>query len=137
APANPSGTAPAVGSGQVKPPESSKVEAPKPGEGADPVINITAEGEKIYERLLKSAVVIFVLKGNGMAMGSGSLVDKENKLVLTNHHVAGDGDNTIRLFFPEFKNGQLVSPRKEYTNRLEKGEGIPGWVVAKHPKKDL
>src|SRR5436305_868998 len=82
----------------------------KPAEEAPLVVG--GDGEKVYQRLLKSAAFIEGLKPDGSGwQGSGALIDKENKLVLTNYHVSGDGDATLRVCFPQYKNGQLIAPK--------------------------
>jgi S1-C subfamily serine protease len=102
--------------------------------------------ERIYQRLLKSTVWVVVPRSKDpstnrllVATGSGSLVDRARRLVLTNYHVVGkDGDNVL-VAFPVHQNGKTVAvaERAFYQNLISKGGGIRGKVVAREPKCDL
>jgi S1-C subfamily serine protease len=91
-------------------------------------------GEKIYTSTLHSAVWIVIPVGGSRARtGSGSLVDVNRRLILTNYHVVGD-DDTGFVSFPIFQNGKLVAERDAYR---APGRRIPAKVVARDPKRDL
>lgn len=101
------------------------------------------EGEKVYERLLRSTVWVVVpmpdkKKGTGVPFrsGTGSLIDLKRNLILTNYHVVGDYD-AIHVFFPIYQNKQLVADRKAYLEALNSGQSLRGKVVVKEPGKDL
>src|SRR5207244_8285226 len=52
-------------------------------------------------------------QGNvGTATGSGTLIDKKNRIVLTNYHVAGKASQTF-VFFPTYRDGKIIA-EKEY-----------------------
>jgi S1-C subfamily serine protease len=70
-------------------------------------------GEEIYKRALKSTVFIIV---NG-ASGSGFLIDKPQRYVLTNYHVIRNASQ-IRVCFPVYENGQLITELSRYKTFL-------------------
>lgn len=94
-------------------------------------------GVSAYQHVLRSSVWIQSDRGKGrVAMGSGSLVDKGRRLVLTNYHVVGDVKKATVLF-PEFGADRRVIPeRKYYLDRLNR-LGIPGEVVEIDKDGDL
>jgi hypothetical protein len=94
------------------------------------------EGTKVYQRVLKSVVWIHSPRGGGkLATGSGTLIDRTHRLVLTNFHVVGDNDRA-RVIFPIFRDGRLVAERDYYVEHL-RTNGVPGRVVARDTKRDL
>jgi len=92
-------------------------------------------GEAVYSRLVRSTVWIQSNRGTSLATGSGSLIDRRRRLVLTNYHVVGDGDR-VTVVFPIFRDGKLVAERDVYQRRLRE-EGIRGRVVARDRGRDL
>jgi HEAT repeat protein/S1-C subfamily serine protease len=126
------------------PKDPPKPPADPPPPRGDPVVALpkTYTPEQVYPLLLKSTVWI-VCKVNdpvtgrpGTAVGSGSLVNKDERLVLTNHHVI-DAARSVTVFFPELDaNGDAITLPKHYlaaTARL----GIPGKVVYSSSRRDL
>jgi HEAT repeat protein len=102
-------------------------------------------GNDVYPYLLKSAVFILVVvevqtpmgRGYSMAMGSGSLVDRKNRLILTNDHVAGDAKEVV-VFFPTYENGKLVAERDRFIQQFRgKKDVIKAKILATDPKIDL
>jgi S1-C subfamily serine protease len=75
-------------------------------------------GASIYARLLKSTAMIIRPEGNGLARGSGSLVHRGQRLVLTNYHVVGDASE-VYVTFPLYENGKLIVESKQYTRHYE------------------
>lgn len=92
-------------------------------------------GEAVYSRLVRSTVWIQSNRGTSLATGSGALIDRRRRLVLTNYHVVGDGDR-VTVVFPIFRDGKLVAERDVYQRRL-RDEGIRGRVVARDRSRDL
>src|SRR6185369_14493315 len=79
-------------------------------------------GVDVYPYVLKSAVFIVAGSSDGkrisIASGSGSLIDRKNRLILTNHHVAGDAEK-IFIFFPKYdKNGKLIVERERFMQQV-------------------
>jgi hypothetical protein len=105
-----------------------KVEPPK----VEPV----DAGASVYQKVVHSTVWVHSDRGGGRhATGSGSLVDKGRRLILTNYHVVGDVKTAI-VYFPVFEGKKAVSERKYYTDRAGR-LGIPGEVVEIDKGADL
>lgn len=69
----------------------------------------------------------------GTSTGTGSLVDRKHRLVITNCHVVGSPES-VTVYFPEHDaSGQLVVQRDHYKNKA----GIPGRVVLQEERCDL
>lgn len=95
------------------------------------------DGQKLYEKVVKSAVYILTPLTGGHAEGSGSLIDVEQKLVVTNYHVVED-QNKVFVIFPIYKDGELMTDKQEYKRRVvNKGLGIKGTVLCRDKKRDL
>jgi HEAT repeat protein len=96
------------------------------------------EAEEVYKRVLKSTVFITTLMPEGIIMGSGSLIDREHKLVLTNHHVIEDAKKGyLSVMFPEYVRNELIVEKDQYIKKIRKKEGIPCWVKYDDSKRDL
>jgi S1-C subfamily serine protease len=92
-------------------------------------------GEKIYQRTLKGTVWVIASRGNGRAAsGTGSLIDKAKKLVLTNYHVVGDS-TTVRVFFAQLNNGKPIAERSHYL--ANPSSAIKGKVLHVDTRRDL
>ncbi len=93
-------------------------------------------GVKVYQNTLKATVWIRSERGPGrVASGSGSLIDRARRLVLTNYHVVGDIDR-VTVFFPAYRDGRVIAERAYYRER-ERALGIRGRVVARDKRADL
>jgi len=103
---------------------------------ADPAPMPGDVGANVYRQVLHSTVWVHSDRGNGrLATGSGSLVDKGRRLVLTNYHVVGEVKRAT-VYFPDYGSDKKAIPeRKHYlgSNRL----GIPGDVVEIDKEGDL
>lgn len=91
----------------------------------------------VYQKVLRSAVFISA----GKSLGSGSLIDADNRLVLTAYHVVDEG-NTVTVYFPGGdENGELITHPLSYVrnfNALQAtGLASKGHVVARWKEKDL
>ena len=102
--------------------------------------------EKIYQRLLRSTVWVVVPKSRNpvtnrvqIVSGTGSLVDKARRIVLTNFHVVGRDSENVLVAFPHYQNGKSVAKaeRSFYENLIKTGGAIRGKVIAREPKCDL
>jgi hypothetical protein len=104
---------------------------------ADPPPATADAGVNAYKHVLRSSVWIHSERGRGvLATGSGSLVDKGRRLILTNYHVVGDVKKAT-VFFPAYGADKKVIPeRSYYRDRIEK-LGIPGEVVEIDKEGDL
>jgi S1-C subfamily serine protease/tRNA A-37 threonylcarbamoyl transferase component Bud32 len=93
--------------------------------------------EQIYKRLIKSTALIIVPVPGGFSMGTGFVIDKVKRLVLTNDHVAGDNTKAF-VFFPTYdKNGLLIADRDHFLSQIKANEALTGKVVASDPRADL
>ncbi len=92
-------------------------------------------GAKVYQQAVPAVTWIQSTRPNGLASGSGTLVDADRRLVLTNYHVVEDNPQ-VTIMFPEFRDGQPVPERQFYQDRAKRF-GVPGRVVAVDPKSDL
>jgi hypothetical protein len=128
----------------AKPDEGSKV--PPEGDIAGESPSWDSD-RQVYQHLLKSVAWIVNLNatvtrfGNvqGMAtMGSGTLVDRDNRLVLTNDHVVR-GDFQERLvFFPVHRNGALLAEKEAYLDEARRGGNTIRYkVLAQEERCDL
>lgn len=92
-------------------------------------------GASVYQKVVHSTVWIHSDRpGDKHFTGSGSLVDKGRRLVLTNYHVVGDVKKAT-VYFPAFDGRKPISERKYYTDRSRLG--IPGEVVELDKQADL
>jgi S1-C subfamily serine protease len=107
-----------------------------PGLAVAPVRGQSDDGQKAYQRVLKSTVWILAKKGAATASGTGSLIDKTHRLVVTNYHVAGDADKLV-VVFPEFAKGKPISERTRYMDRLRSGGGINAKLLHVDQTRDL
>jgi len=68
-----------------------------------------------------------------LSTGTGSLIDRKQRLVVTNVHVVGDDPEWVKIHFPKHDQGELVAQRNAYTPQ----GAILGKVVAKEERADL
>jgi S1-C subfamily serine protease len=87
--------------------------------------------EKVYQKTVESTVWIL---GSDKS-GSGILIDAENRLVVTNHHVV-EGDKSVIVFFPDKVNDRQVTEKKHYIERKNK-IGIRSKVIATDVQRDV
>jgi hypothetical protein len=93
-------------------------------------------GAQAYQRVLQSIVWVHSPRGEGReATGTGTLVDKARRLVLTNYHVVSD-DNRAVVMFPAYRDGRLIAERDYYRDNFRR-LGIRGTVVARDRRHDL
>ncbi len=93
------------------------------------------EGAKVYKGAAPSTVWIHSTRDKGLATGSGTLIDKERRLVLTNYHVVQENPNA-KVFFAVLRDGQPVSEKQYYLDRARR-LSIPGKVILFNKKADL
>jgi len=106
-----------------------------PAKGEPPPTPVDA-GASAYKIVLRSTVWVHSDRGGGkLATGSGSLVDRGRRLVLTNYHVVGDVKRAT-VFFPDYgSDRKAISERRHYSRggRL----AIPGEVIEVDKQGDL
>lgn len=94
-----------------------------------------SEGAKVYKKVVPGVVWIHSKRDAGLATGSGSLIDKDRRLVLTNYHVVYETP-TAKVFFPHFRDGQPVAEKDYYRDRAKR-LAIDASVIAVDKKADL
>ncbi|MBA4187199.1 MAG: hypothetical protein C0467_04190 [Planctomycetaceae bacterium] len=94
-------------------------------------------GANVYRQVLHSTVWVHSDRGGGrLATGTGSLVDKGRRLVLTNYHVVGEVKRAT-VFFPSYGGDKkAISDRKHYLDNAAR-LGISGDVVELDKEGDL
>ncbi|MCI0700023.1 MAG: trypsin-like peptidase domain-containing protein [Planctomycetia bacterium] len=93
-------------------------------------------GASVYQKVIRSTAWVRSERGGGkFATGSGSLIDRGRRLVLTNYHVVGNVKNAT-VFFPAFDGKKVIPERKYYLDRAGK-LGINGEVVEIDKQADL
>ncbi len=100
-----------------------------------PVVQADDDGAKVYKKVIHSVVWVHSTRDRGLATGSGTLVDREKRLVLTNYHVVEDNPRA-KVFFPYFRDGKPIAEKKYYSDRA-KELGIAGKVIAIEKTVDL
>lgn len=93
------------------------------------------DGAKVYKKVVPSVVWIHAKTDRGTATGSGTLIDTERRLVLTNYHVVEDQPH-VGVYFPAFRDGQPIAEKTHYTDR-SKTLVHGAKVVARDKKADL
>jgi HEAT repeat protein len=76
--------------------------------------------DELYNEMLKSCVWILATDGKESWSGSGSLIDREERLVLTNQHVANRRCTKIWVFFPIYRDSKLVTESESYLADFKK-----------------
>jgi hypothetical protein len=94
-------------------------------------------GVELYKKVVKSCVFIVTPVKGGYAMGSGSLIDAEKKLVLTNWHVVDEEDIVFVQFPVYLKSGEIMTDKQEYIKRIPAGLAIKGKVLYRDKSRDL
>ncbi|MFM8274215.1 MAG: serine protease, partial [Gemmata sp.] len=96
-------------------------------------------GASAYQRVIRSTAWVHSDRGAGkLATGTGTLVDRSRRLLLTNYHVVGDVRRAT-VYFPEFEGREAkraIADRKHYQDRAGK-LGIGGEVVELDKGADL
>src|SRR6266542_3744328 len=91
----------------------------------------------LYKKVVKSCVFIVTPQKGGYSMGSGSLIDVEKKLVVTNYHVVHD-ENTVFVQFPIYlKDGSIMAEKDKYIENITLGQSIKGTVLCRDKSRDL
>ena len=91
----------------------------------------------VYKQTLPSVAWVLTEKPDakkpGMYEGTAWVVDRENRLLVTNHHVV-DGAERVKVYFPQRRNGKLMTDREWY---VRSGRGFRAKVVVADARRDL
>jgi S1-C subfamily serine protease len=85
----------------------------------------------LYARTVRSAALII----GSEYWGSGFLVDRERRLVITNWHVVRKGD-TVDVVFPAYEDGELITDSNYYVKN-SRALAYLGKVLCRRPHHDL
>src|SRR5262245_337602 len=94
------------------------------------------ESKDLYKKVVRSTVFIVTPLKGGFAMGSGSLIDLNKKLILTNYHVVDDED-IVFVQFPLFVKGEMVTDKRKYMDNIPAGQALKGKVLYRDKSRDL
>lgn len=101
---------------------------------ATPAANANpTDASAVYKQTLPGIACVIGETRGGASQGTGWVVDKANKLLVTNFHVVERCKNLV-VFFPETKDGKLVAEVEWYKRNAKP---IEARVVATAPKHDL
>jgi tetratricopeptide (TPR) repeat protein len=91
------------------------------------------DSEELYQQTLRSTAMVVVPNGEKASQGTGWVVDRDRKLLVTNRHVVG-GQKQCVVVFPIFRNGLLIAERDFY---LKGAPRIRGQVIEANTGHDL
>ena len=77
-----------------------------PSTSAQATPETQAIGNPTYKRMLQSVVLIEHMVDDASCRGTGWIVDADDRLIVTNHHVI-EGAENCQIYFPEFIDGRL------------------------------
>src|SRR5262249_27508585 len=90
--------------------------------------------KNIYQRTLPATALVLANTGQPGATlaGTGWVVDRDRRLLVTNYHLVGNQDR-VNVVFPLYENGRLVAERSAYRNAPR----VRGSVLDVDPRRDL
>jgi tetratricopeptide (TPR) repeat protein len=93
-------------------------------------------GKDLYRQTLPGVVLVATDNGHG----SGWVVDRDRRLIVTNFHVVASGGmtpaSTVRVVFPAYKGKELIAEASFYDANFE-SLAVQGEVIASDPQRDL
>lgn len=99
---------------------------------AQPTVPVAVRME-VYPHLLRSTVLI-VTDTDGL--GTGWIVDKDRRLVITNYHVIDDSSQVV-VIFPFYRGGHLVTEQDYYLKNVQNLQRAQAQIVDADPARDL
>src|SRR5262249_12053350 len=93
---------------------------------------VQSHAKVIYQQTLRSTMLVIVRQGSFTSTGTGFLVDRGERLMVTNQHVVGARDR-VAVYFPAFKNGRVIAEVESY----RKLQPIYGQVIVADAQRDL
>lgn len=139
--AEPKRASPSVASEEVsKKSTTEQIDASKAVSSPEPHPRL--EGNAIYERLLRGTVFICCDLNedwSSMSFGTGWVLSKERRIVVTNHHVVSGDDGVlperiVYVHFPILQNGELLTDKWAYA---KEHKGIRATIIDTDPSRDL
>jgi HEAT repeat protein/S1-C subfamily serine protease len=120
---------------QLNAPGEAPKDEPKDADADQPGPKVSAK--TIYRYVLKSAVWITGADMKNETAGTGVLIDRENRLVLTTREVARPQRDLV-AFFPVYdKDGKVISTPERYLEEAERARAAKGKVVSNDKLRDL
>ena len=95
------------------------------------------DGKALYEKGVQSCVFLVVPLKEGNSLGSGTLIDAKQRLVLACFHMVDGGDTVAAQFPVRLKDGSLETETKKYMQRVKDGQAIKGKVLFRDKSRDL
>jgi tetratricopeptide (TPR) repeat protein len=93
-------------------------------------------GKDVYRQTLRATARVSTPNG----AGTGWLLDRERRLLVTNYHVVGDQDSA-EVTFPAYHDGKLIAERTYYRDNRDllrkTGHFVTGRVLSRDPDRDL
>jgi tetratricopeptide (TPR) repeat protein len=96
---------------------------------AGPAAADSAPRQTPYRGALRGTAFIVTPDGSG----TGWLLDRDRRLVVTNHHVVGRAE-VVQVVFPSYEKGKVVAERSHYRDGAKP---VRGTVVDSDPARDL
>jgi S1-C subfamily serine protease/HEAT repeat protein len=125
----------------ARPKEDKVKEPPTPVAPTPTGEEVGMTGEQISKRLLKSVCWILAEENQGgkvaLGSGSGTLIDRNQRFVITNEHVANDRSTNVFVLFPIYRGNKLVADNKAYMAEYRAGRAIKAKVVRVEARRDL
>jgi HEAT repeat protein/S1-C subfamily serine protease len=146
------------GFASVTPPGRGNVDTPaddggkKPGHDEAALLDVKTptvlSGDQVYKKLLRSCVWVVASDGTSVWTGTGALVDRDERLVITNEHVANRTAVEILALFPAYqggafpgaRTGDLIKDPDYYLAQVKKGaagKAVHAEVVRADRQRDL
>jgi serine protease Do len=92
----------------------------------------------LYKEVLRATVLVQVpISRQQTSSGTGWVVDRTRRLLITNFHVVavkGKAARNVRVVFPAYLKGRVVAEKAFYN---KKGRAVPARVVVSDPGRDL
>jgi tetratricopeptide (TPR) repeat protein len=88
--------------------------------------------KELHQHLARGAGWIRIFDGNGVRHGTGWILDREQKLMITNNHVV-DGHDAVTVTFPIWKDGKLVTAESGYKSAPK----VKAIVIDRDANRDL
>ena len=112
------------------------------GQGTDPfLLHKTPQTDKVFLEALKGTLFVGSFRKTGemneSRLRSGFVIDKENRLAVTQYSALAEKGFTVTAMSPMFAGGMLENSSVPYQERLAKGDALAAKVIATAPKSDL
>jgi len=95
------------------------------------------DSDVLYQKVVKSCVFIVTKMKEGVASGSGSLIDADQRIVLTNQHVVDENEYVFVMFPMYNKDGSLITNKDKYKALIPENKAIRGKVLHRDHTRDL